>query len=399
MSRLLTPADIVATLSKRYKEEWRGWALVQVGHPAAETEAVKWPYTVTLGQPSRKQLDDELEAVGEWADTWKPDLVPDSIEVEWVGRPSRYGPQRLPRRAILPSPRIVARTVGAESAWVRAIAQALLLVEHFPEAEPKAALRELSLLNDRDVQLAVRAARVIRAHPDSGLYPRQLAIPGLDTKWVETHQGVLRSLTSDVTGPDFGLRKVPTTADILLADPAARTRRRLPRSLSVSRDELADFDHGVPVSETVVLVVENRQCAIDLPDFHGLIVLHGLGNSAPELLATTPWVRGAPRVLYWGDMDAAGFSMLQRMRELGITARSLLMDPATFESMLEHATVGKNQVSGRTDLLTGTEKDVVAGILDGRWGGARQVEQEKIPTRVAVAALLATGLERAGAAR
>lgn len=395
MSKLLTPRDVFAKLSRQYKDKWRAWALAHAGHPVADPEAVDWPCSVSLGRPTRNQLDDDLETVGDWADTWKPDLVPDGLEVMWVERPSRYGPQRIPLLVTVDGAEAMARVLSEEDAWRRAVAHARLLAEHVPEVEPQAALLELSLLDDRDVKLAGLAAKAIRANPHSGLYPRQLAIPGLDTKWVGNHLGVLRSLTSDVADLDFGLRKVPATADVLLADPAARDRRRLPRFFSVSRDELADFDHGLPVSEMVVLVVENRQCAIDLPDFRRLVVLHGLGNSAPELLAATPWVRDASQIFYWGDMDLAGYSMLHRVRELGVAAESLLMGRATFESMLEHATVGKDQVLSRTHLLTETETDVVSGILESRWGDARQVEQEKIPTHVAVAALIDAIADRA----
>lgn len=393
MSKLLTPRDVVAKLSRQYKEKWRSWALAEVGHPARDSEVTDWPNRLHLGRPARIQLDDELESVGKWADTWKMDQVPDGIEVEWVERSSRYGSQRLPFRAIVHSPRDMARLLNEQEAWERAVTHARLLVELVPAVEPRPALLELSLLSDIDVQLAGLAAKAIRCNPSSGLYPRQLAIPGLDTKWVEGHQGVLRSLTSDVTNSDFGLRRVPTTADLLLADPSARDNRRLPRFFSVSRDELADFDHGLPPSEMTVLIVENRQCAIDLPDFHGLVVLHGLGNSAPELVAATPWIRNAARILYWGDMDLAGYSILHRLRTLGIAAESLLMCTTTFESMLQQATVGRDQTPGTTDLLGEAEAGVVAGILESRWGDVRQIEQEKIPTQVAVAALIEAGLQ------
>ncbi len=56
----------------------------------------------------------------------------------------------------------------------------------------------------------------------------------------------------------------------------------------------------------IVLIVENDQPGYTLTvDIPGLAVLHGLGDSATNLI-TLRWLQTADRVLYWGDIDRAG---------------------------------------------------------------------------------------------
>ncbi|MBP8921814.1 MAG: hypothetical protein KBG85_19125, partial [Micropruina sp.] len=54
---------------------------------------------------------------------------------------------------------------------------------------------------------------------------------------------------------------------------------------------------------------------------------HGNGLAAPAL-AQVPWVRAA-RLLYWGDLDTYGLSILSMVRQALPQAESLLMDTAT----------------------------------------------------------------------
>jgi hypothetical protein len=54
----------------------------------------------------------------------------------------------------------------------------------------------------------------------------------------------------------------------------------------------------------------------------------GFGGAAAAAL---PWLIDAPLLVYWGDIDAAGFEILDGSRTDGVPAASMLMDMTTFE--------------------------------------------------------------------
>lgn len=165
----------------------------------------------------------------------------------------------------------------------------------------------------------------LRQNPASGLLIRQLPIPGVDTKWLGTHRAAVLSLAVPLGVPEhLGLRERDMLRAIAILDPALR--QGLPRLFAASDRELAELN----VTPPRVLVVENLQTLEALPDLPGTVAVFGWGGHALAV-ADFPWVRGAQRVLYWGDLDTDGFTILARFRAK-CSCESLLMDSATLET-------------------------------------------------------------------
>lgn len=101
-------------------------------------------------------------------------------------------------------------------------------------------------------------------------------------------------------------------------------------------------------------------------------------------------------MLYWGDIDADGFEIVNALRAAGLGVRSMLMDMATYEryevfgSWTDRA--GRPlRLSPAKSLpwLTESERELYGSISDPGWSRVRRIEQERISLDTASAAVQA----------
>ena len=105
-----------------------------------------------------------------------------------------------------------------------------------------------------------------------------------------------------------------------------RTRRtEVPTTPARATAELHRFDAPVSVLNAstirpdVVLIVENDELGHTITaDIDGAAIIHGLGSGAP-ILVDLEWLTTASTVLYWGDIDRAGLSILATLRRTAST--------------------------------------------------------------------------------
>lgn len=260
-----------------------------------------------------------------------------------------------------------------------------------------ATLRATYRLREADAQVLMDAVSWLHRTPDaSGWTLRQLPVPGMHTKWLDTHGALLR----DVAGRDVREEVRPRLAVVHLTyvDPehAASGRRR--------HDAWTTGDvHEIAYRPRLVLVVENRDCRLWFPPVEEVIVVEGGGKAAPALLATVPWLRAADHLLYWGDMDADGYAILDHFRATlaeptpdGAPAKpvaSILMDGADLHRYSEHGVdhdkAGRPIApsSARLPRLTQAEATAYHTIATAGPTPFRRIEQEAIPLADAAARL------------
>ena len=109
-----------------------------------------------------------------------------------------------------------------------------------------------------------------------------------------------------------------------------------------------------------------------------------------------PWISRCSRTAYWGDIDAAGFAIVNDLRIAGIHVQTILMDYATFEEYEQYgAWTGEKgkpvPCSPRRQLpaLTPDERDLYQLLTDPAWTRVRRIEQERIPLRLGAERLYA----------
>jgi hypothetical protein len=241
-----------------------------------------------------------------------------------------------------------------------------------------------ALAHRADWAKLVETVRWVDAHPSHGMYLRQVDVPGVDTKFIERHRAILGELLDvqlpaervDVTRPrsDFAgryrfLRKPEYVRFRVLGD---GSRPGGFSELTVRASELTT----APASVSTVFVVENETTFLAFPPTAGGMVVFG-GGYAVTAMSAVPWLADKD-VVYWGDLDTHGFSILHRLRVRLPAVTSLLMDRATLLAHESQWVTEANPVNDHLDHLHPDEAELYRDLVEGAYGANVRLEQERI---------------------
>ena len=168
---------------------------------AAVSGADIWPLRLRLKTPAAGELSDHFEAVRTWvrsiADT-------PQVRIEWREWKHRVqGSQRLPDAVWLDTPQATFTFIGK----LRQAQRFDALWQHTATAQP-ALVAWLSRRPLQALELADRWARLLlivawlQARPRPAVYLRQVDVPGVDSKFIESHRGVLTELLDLALPPE-----------------------------------------------------------------------------------------------------------------------------------------------------------------------------------------------------
>ena len=334
---------------------------------------------------------------------------------DWIaGLTTTEGPYRIEWRSV--NHRILGANRIPSAVWIDALDDALGMIgkkraaEHFaamvertretrPELVPWLArrpLRALELAEDWPRLLAI--VDWLRAHPRPGVYLRQVDLPGVHTKLIEGHRGVLTELFDLVlpggeaidathTGTfgfcrRYGFLDKPARVRFRMLDP---TVRLLPMASDqdITLTQAAFSSLAPPV--TTVFITENEINFLAFLNVRDSMVIFGAGYGFAHL-ATVHWLQ-KKNILYWGDIDTHGFAILHQLRGFFPHTVSFLMDR---ETLLAHQPVWGSEPQPQTgDLLrlTTEEQALHDQLRQHTWGVSVRLEQEKIGFRYLAAAL------------
>jgi hypothetical protein len=155
--------------------------------------------------------------------------------------------------------------------------------------------------------------------------------------------------------------------------------------LAIRVDEL----HAAPVGTTRVYIVENEVTYLAFPLQSQDSVILG-GGYAVGLLESLSWL-SALDVVYWGDIDTHGFAILDRLRRHFPRARSMLMDQATLLAHRSQWVTEAVPTAAVLDYLTPAELELYRALVDGDYGQAVRLEQERVGFAWVSRALAAAG--------
>ncbi|MGO1627192.1 MULTISPECIES: Wadjet anti-phage system protein JetD domain-containing protein [unclassified Microbacterium] len=374
MTSWTTSADVETKVRRR----WASGALLRAHTLGEPFEAIR----VTLRTPAAADLSERLEEIRRWA----ADLERRSdngrrfeLESKVVGGRT-IGRSTLPGRAIVRSYEQAWRLLGVREDvrrfdGVLAATAGRPAVTDWVVAHP---LRAVSLAEEWPSILT--ALEWLDWNAGTGLYLRQVDAPGVDTKFIERHRGVLAALLAVRTSAqgfvtDLGFAAKPPRVRLRF-DPDTL---RLPAPLTEAElrtDELAEL----PVEIAQALIVENEVTYLSVPIPPGGVVLYGRGYDASQA-ASLPWLRSAAArgdVSYWGDIDTHGFQILNRVRSHLPGVRSALMDRDTLLRHEERWGREDSQTNAALPLLTAAENALYADVISDRFGPSLRLEQERI---------------------
>jgi len=365
------PSDVRETVRKK-------WPVLLAAFAAGQ----EWtPLDIPLRGPGPAEIGARLGDVQAWAAEWaKAARGPLRVEYKQVGG-RLVGTNMIPARAWLD---------GYDQAWdlLGAMAEVRLLRELIDRTKsgcPRLVLwlerrpvKGLELADDWANLLAT--VRWIDERQGPGTYLRQVDVPGVDTKFIGKHRGVLSELLDLQLDPGridpheqdfegrYRFRRKPAYVRFRVVAGGAGTYTEL----TVRADELTAPPPGV----RRVYVVENEITFLAFPLAAGAIVIFG-GGYAVRVLESLGWLASRD-VVYWGDLDTHGFAILNRLRHCFPHVRSMLMDRAT---LLAHQSQWVTEPSPTTAVLnrlTPAEGELYHALGANAFGSAVRLEQERV---------------------
>lgn len=398
-------SDVVAKVCSRVENTWAKAVAAEQRPPACEPASGQeeatppaspaWPHRFPVGRAASADLGAAFGAyvrqLGEWRD-W---AAVHDVDLVYATRMVAGTRQEVVSHVLVPDLDTGVRIAG--DPWTDLIAtartRAAVLHQEFPnQPDLSRAIRGAARLSDVDFDLLLRVCgyflrRVALTHeldgagaPPTPLTPRQVPIEGVHAKWLDSHQGLVRTVTGL---DDLGLLPPhPARFHFTYLDPdhlAGGGRRH---------DSYSVGDAALPAYQPrVVLISENKDTAIGFPAVPGGIAIEGEGRGAATI-ASAPWVRAAALVVYWGDLDQDGLEILNEFRAAGLTVRSMLMDVETYERYQRYGTHfdknGKSVKAHPPREVPHLQADEAAlyDLLSSGTAPVPRLEQERIPLDV-----------------
>ena len=356
-----------------------------------------FPRRLRLTGPTSTELTSRFDDVRAWmADLQQAANLRGTPRFRLVMREFRHrvlGANAVPDEVWLDTLDDALALIGKQKEAKR-FASLLQLTRHdFPDLWPallpwleKRPLNALALLEVWPRLLAV--VTWLQLNPRPGIYLRQVDLPGVDSKFIEAHRGVLAELFDlalPVTAIDtsatgfsqfcrrYGFKDKPLRIRFRLLDPAvALLPAACEQDIGVTQAAFERLD--IPVKR--VFITENEVNFLAFPQLTGSLVIFGAGYGF-EVLADAQWLHQR-EVYYWGDIDTHGFAILDQLRAQLPHVKSLLMDQAT---LLAHAAQwGDESQPTLRDLprLTADERALFDELRDNRLRVGVRLEQERI---------------------
>lgn len=379
-SHWTTPADLKAALRRRWD---RGDVLAAAGQPTS-----LFPLRLPIRGPSSAQITTDFGAVCDWIALWRNQQ---SLPIEWRSFSHRlFGENQLPAAALIPDAEAAVSLLGTRREWHTYLEMMACCRASFPELLEWLAKRAIAALDlAPDWQPLLEVVSWMRDHPQCGLFLRQLDAPGVHTKLVEKHRGILTELLDRVLPPDainteargaqgfarrYGFRDKPERIRIRFLDPScAIAPERLGRDLTLDASAFATL--APPVDH--VFITENEINFLAFPDCPRSLVIFGSGYGWTALAAAS-WLHKTS-IHYWGDIDTHGFAILDQLRSYLPHAQSMLMDREILLQLRHFWTTEPQPIRHELPRLTPEEHATLTEIRSQAGGTNPRLEQEKLP--------------------
>lgn len=345
-----------------------------------------FPLRIPLKRPKGGELSARFDDVRAWVRDLRT-LPHCRLEMREIDH-RVLGPNTVPQAVWIDSLDDAIRLVGKSRDAARFTALCAQ-TEGFPFLFPwltKRPLRALDLAEDWPRILTF--VDWLRRNPRPGIYLRQVDLPGLHTKFIEAHRGVLaelldlalpaKAIDQNATGVAqfarrYGFLDKPLRVRLRLLDPTlcSWSAGGAP-DMTVDRDHLA----RMPLAPRTVFITENEINFLAFPPVPGSLIIFG-GGYGFEMLDGLKWLERA-RIFYWGDIDTHGFAILDELRAHCPLAQSFLMDQDTLLAC--EAYWGREEKQTVRDLprLTSEEAALYNELRDNRIRAGLRLEQERI---------------------
>ncbi|MEY4506571.1 MAG: hypothetical protein RL297_1149 [Pseudomonadota bacterium] len=357
----------------------------------AVTGHERFPLRLSIKSPNATDITDRFKDVRAWvaelSSEWAP---PNAVRVEWQTLNHRVqGTQSLPACVWVQTLEAALIWLGKRKDWERFAAQVAATQQMQPVLMPwleKHPRQALALHAEWPRLLAVVAWLV--AHPRPGIYLRQMDVPGVHSKFIEAHRGVLTELldlalptqavNTHKTGVSqftarYGFLQKPARIRLRVLDPAMALVPGMEYpDVTLDADSFSRLSIGAPR----VFITENETNFLAFPPVRHALVIFGAGYGW-DALARSHWLKHCP-IHYWGDIDTHGFGILDQLRGHFDHVVSFLMDRATLDAHAVFWGSEDKPLCVDLHLLRPEERALYDDLRDNRIRTGLRLEQEHI---------------------
>jgi hypothetical protein len=248
------PAYVLEKAQNRYRSVWRDALL---GGDAGV-------YTVVLDPPAASAITARSDDVSAWLICWRQWAAQNpGVTLRTRTIRTKFGAQPIHTHLDIPdTPALAGLNADTAAHWQRACARWDQLRRHQPGRAVRPWLARIVDLDNYDFTTLLAATAWFRANPRSGLTVRSVPVPGMHTKWLARHRGMVLACLGTPTGSSeftestgdsdpvdiptddldaLGLRPLPREISVILTDPALRTAVGGLRQITAPVDELAEL--------------------------------------------------------------------------------------------------------------------------------------------------------------
>jgi len=376
-----TPADIRAQVQKL-------WDRGVVPTSVCGDESI-FPLRLRMKGPGSKELSERFPEVRDWIALLTRGAGKYRIEWKTINHRT-LGANEIPAKLWVDSMDDCLDLIGRHREATHLQELVSLTQETRPEVLPwveRHLLKVLELAGDWERLLHV--ITWLRNHPRPGVYLRQVDLPGVHTKFIEGHRGVLTDLLDFALPPEvvdqeagrgigcfcrrYGFRDKPLRVRFRILDPQlSLIPTTTDQDITLSREAFAQLD----IAATRVFITENEINFLAFPPCPQSMVIFGAGYGFDNL-AEARWL-GTRDIHYWGDIDTHGFAILNQWREFFPHTTSFLMDQETLLAHRELWGIEPRPETAELGRLTPQETTLYQNLCTNRWDDRVRLEQERI---------------------
>lgn len=354
-----------------------------------------WPMKIALNPPSANSMAGSYSKIRKWALAIHTFAKDNRMHYEttenWMG---------IPTRIIVPDEKTACACVGMTNDLERR--DDILSNCRKRGMSETDAWTFLSMVKDKDrfpdakIEILLKTGTWARGHVTKGLAPRQVPIPGVQGKILDSKTN--RDIICLVAGKDdLGLIDAESMVYIHNLDRSAPYEFTC--ALPGRKDDRSQA-RPEKIPHTVV-IVENKATFRWFPSMHDTVVIYGEGFKADKYIPEITWLSEVDDIVYWGDMDTAGLKILAGIRQAGIKCRSILMDDA---GLAKYGHLGTAEDKNGKPIAFDPNEPVPDGLTDeearlfktlnSKNAECRRIEQEKIPYKDAIGLIFGNGIKQ-----
>ena len=351
-----------------------------------------FPVRLTLRRPSAAELGEQFDEARSWSASLRSMPNVRIVMREFHHRVS--GANALPHEVWIDTVEDAATLIDKQRdvATFRRVVDAI--GSRQPSLLPWVARRPLKALQlADDWSLLLDIVGWLQSHPRPAIYLRQMDLPGVHSKFVETRRGVIGELLDCALPPEsidfsatgvagfarrYGFLDKPERLRFRVLDPAhallpgVQGRNTHNQDVTLDAATFAALDTGV----SRVFVTENEINFLAFPGVEGGMVIFGAGYGF-ESLRKAHWLSRC-RLFYWGDIDTHGFAILDELRGHFGHVESFLMDRDTFLAFETLWGTENSPTDRDLPALIAEERALYNDLRFNRIGLNLRLEQERI---------------------